>query len=601
MKNLLIRQYIYPLVSILFLLPNPASSQNLVQNPDFELGAVPNALEQIHFATNWDHGCSNNDDIYGNNVPVYSSDLLDVNSSFSNVQIPNSLWGNLGERTGDDRYAHIARTSVYDANQQPPMWRDWDEHIRGTLSRKLEAGCYNVSFYAAFAPNLIPSNANQDTYLEVELYNGNDCSSALLIYSTPSPVANTSWTNYSHDFEILPGQAGIYDKIGFRFKQVNHQPNVQQSIFIDEISLEKTIVTADAGLDITICPGDVITIGSAPVAGHTYSWTPTGSIVSGANTSSPQVSPTVTTTYTVVVTDPDGCEGTDQVTVTMKPGYECKCCKDYNRAVTANAPPSYNLFTLVTDFDYHIVADPATDVRVTIIGALETNPTFPAVYFPSIFSGTLLSIAPTVTYPPYSNEIAWNGLPGTPINQSVVLQVQYPPLPTGVNSVNSIIFFKWEFFNGECNVCDVKLTSEVFERKKLTPWVQLINHGFLSSEDDPMNVELNKARAKLKNSDIGPDIENWYSRLNQRDWITMVVKNPQLIGLVDDAYALGKRMLVEKGRLKKDDLDTISSLLKNIEGTGTKAPEGLIPTVMKRLNKGVGKNWSEVLEILING
>jgi gliding motility-associated-like protein len=47
----------------------------------------------------------------------------------------------------------------------------------------------------------------------------------------------------------------------------------------------------------------------------TYSWTPTGSIVSGANTANPVVNPSNTTTYTVVATNSHGCTATDTAQV----------------------------------------------------------------------------------------------------------------------------------------------------------------------------------------------------------------------------------------------------------------------------------------------
>ncbi len=87
--------------------------------------------------------------------------------------------------------------------------------------------------------------------------------------------------------------------------------------------------TPNAGGDQTDCAGNVFTIGADPILGEngaSYSWS-TGD--SGTLTlSGPQngqdngqitVSPGSTTTYTVTVTDGNGCTNTDQVTVTIDP------------------------------------------------------------------------------------------------------------------------------------------------------------------------------------------------------------------------------------------------------------------------------------------
>jgi len=66
---------------------------------------------------------------------------------------------------------------------------------------------------------------------------------------------------------------------------------------------------ADAGADQTICVGFDATLTAS--GGTSYSWS------SGENTASITVSPVVTTTYTVTVTDVNGCTDEDSVTVTV--------------------------------------------------------------------------------------------------------------------------------------------------------------------------------------------------------------------------------------------------------------------------------------------
>ncbi|WP_254412521.1 DUF7948 domain-containing protein [Dyadobacter diqingensis] len=73
------------------------------------------------------------------------------------------------------------------------------------------------------------------------------------------------------------------------------------------------LASANAGPDVTVCLGESLVIGSAAIAGLTYSWSGAG-IVSGANTAQPTVKPTATTTYTVTVSN-GVCIITDDVTV----------------------------------------------------------------------------------------------------------------------------------------------------------------------------------------------------------------------------------------------------------------------------------------------
>jgi gliding motility-associated-like protein len=72
-------------------------------------------------------------------------------------------------------------------------------------------------------------------------------------------------------------------------------------------------LTADAGIDPTICAGDQITLtGSSSTGSGSFSWTDGSTNFSGQTI---QVSPLVTTTYTLTVDD--GCEASDAVTVNV--------------------------------------------------------------------------------------------------------------------------------------------------------------------------------------------------------------------------------------------------------------------------------------------
>jgi len=103
-------------------------------------------------------------------------------------------------------------------------------------------------------------------------------------------------------------------------------------------------VTAQASANpTTICIGQSSTLncvaGGGSGAGYTYTWTPVGT----GNIQNPVVSPVVTSTYTVVVTDGNGCSSPpSQVTVTVHPALTANLvanpspiCEGANATLTA--------------------------------------------------------------------------------------------------------------------------------------------------------------------------------------------------------------------------------------------------------------------------
>jgi len=71
---------------------------------------------------------------------------------------------------------------------------------------------------------------------------------------------------------------------------------------------------AEAGNDTTILAGDSIQIGSSPISGYSYSWTPITSL-DNSNIANPLAFPIDTTVYKLTVTDNNGCSKVDSITL----------------------------------------------------------------------------------------------------------------------------------------------------------------------------------------------------------------------------------------------------------------------------------------------
>ena len=94
--------------------------------------------------------------------------------------------------------------------------------------------------------------------------------------------------------------------------QVNVAPDLTVTATADD-EIIGTCPTSVANLTATGAGGELLTSGD-----YTYNWTPAAGL-NYTNVKSPVAKPAVTTTYTVTITDRNGCTASDQITITVMP------------------------------------------------------------------------------------------------------------------------------------------------------------------------------------------------------------------------------------------------------------------------------------------
>lgn len=136
----------------------------------------------------------------------------------------------------------------------------------------------------------------------------------------------------SQSTTITPTQSGYYNVLVTDGGSCSGEDSLYLNI--------NTLPTANAGQNQTICLEDTITLSAS--GGSSYFWD--NNLGSG---STQQVSPSSTTTYNVVVTDPNGCEDSDDVIITVNPlptilaSSDVEICEGESTNITANGANSY--------------------------------------------------------------------------------------------------------------------------------------------------------------------------------------------------------------------------------------------------------------------
>ncbi len=181
----------------------------------------------------------------------------------------------------------------------------------------------DTTTYTLTVTDTVTGCANSDTLLIVvkpvpsayiTANNGdtsNFCAGEPLIL-TASNGASFLWSTGSTN-KSIPVVAGVAYSVGITYLDGCSDYTGPSTVFVNPLP------SADAGPTKGICKGDSTIIGTPKTARTTYSWLPATGL-SSDTAAQPKASPSLTTTYTLTVTDTiKGCKNTDTVTVSVYP------------------------------------------------------------------------------------------------------------------------------------------------------------------------------------------------------------------------------------------------------------------------------------------
>ncbi|MDD3877904.1 MAG: PKD domain-containing protein [Bacteroidales bacterium] len=129
---------------------------------------------------------------------------------------------------------------------------------------------------------------------------------------------------------------------------------------------------SSAGTNQSICFGNSTQLGAT--GGVNYVWSPSTGL-SSTSIANPNANPTVTTTYTLTVTDINGCSATSNMVLTVNPlpianaGNDSSICSGNNTLLTATGGISYSwspVIGLSNSLIYNPVANPVTTTNYSV-------------------------------------------------------------------------------------------------------------------------------------------------------------------------------------------------------------------------------------------
>lgn len=200
----------------------------------------------------------------------------------------------------------------------------------------------------------VPFIINNTTSYSVTGTDVNGCTDSDIIVVTVNPAPTV---DAGSDFIVCPGTEitlsasgtdsyvwdnGVQDGVAFTITTTTTYTvtgtDANGCEGTDQITVTAETPSVDAGADVSVCEGEEVTLSAS--GADTYVWD--NGVQDGVS-----FTPTATTTYAVTGTDANGCEGTDQVTVTVNENptvtltaFEDVCDNEENPIVLTGGTPA---------------------------------------------------------------------------------------------------------------------------------------------------------------------------------------------------------------------------------------------------------------------
>jgi gliding motility-associated-like protein len=242
-------------------------------------------------------------------------------------------------------------------------------------------------------------------------------------------VSNNGTTSPSAEFCWTPSQNNIGQNIFTVNVEDDACPIIGQGTYTYIIEVVPSPNVLNAGSNISICAGNATTLtATSSPAALSYTWSPSNSL-SGNSGASVIATPLSTTTYEVLAAFPDGCDITNNVTVSIAPNPNVTVspnnsfnCSGQNTVLTATSPTaiSYNWSPGVQVGNSITVAPTATAIyTVTATDNLGCSNTANATITVAAPSGNVCN----VLYVSPTGSPSGIGTTGSPMDLQTALEV----------------------------------------------------------------------------------------------------------------------------------------------------------------------------------
>lgn len=331
--------------------------------------------------------------------------------------------------------------------------------------------------------NPIASPGTTTTY-SVTVTNGNCTSSAQVTVNVTNLTVNAG-----NDVVICPGQSGQLTatstpnvtylwspSTGLNNANISNPTasptqNTTYTVVVtqngctasDQVAVNINNFTANAGLDVTVCPTNSVQLNAT--GGTSYSWTPSTGL-SSTTISNPLASPSVTTAYTVVVTN-GNCTQSDVVIVTVgnvvaNAGSDITLCSGQTNTLIASGGSNYS-WSPATGLSNANIANPIVSVSQT------------TTYTVTVSSGTCIStdqvtvtVIPGITANAGSDltvcsgqSVILNGQGGTTFSWSPSTGLSNPNIANPSANPTQTTAYVLTSSNGTCSDIDTVVVSVI--------------------------------------------------------------------------------------------------------------------------------------------